>query len=114
MQWRKYLENNSVDEIFSSHLAEHIKNINLFMYHVFRVLKPTGKAFFVVPYYLWEGAYRDPSHVRFFTENTFKYFNKEYAKAVNYNMEYDFDFDIIDIDIVFGRELKCQLKKKVE
>ncbi len=104
------LEDNSVDEVFSSHCLEHIKNINYFMRELWRVMKPEAIVTIIVPYYKWEGAFRDPSHVRFFTEHTFKYFNKDYANQINYDMEYDFDFQIIDIDIVFGREIKCKLK----
>ena len=80
------------------------------MFMLYKILKKDAIAIIIVPYYQWEGAFRDPSHVRFFTEHTFKYFNKDYAKQVNYDMEYDFDFQIIDIDIVFGREIKCKLK----
>ncbi len=92
--WLRYFKENSVDEIYSSHCLEHIRNINLVMAQIYRVLKPTGKAVIIVPYYITELAFRDPSHVRFFTEHTFYYFNKGYAKEVDYDMEYDFDFEV--------------------
>ncbi len=88
------LKDNSIDEIHCSHCLEHIKYINHFMLELYRVLKPSGKATIIVPIASHEFAFRDPSHVRFFTENTFYYFNKDYAEEVDYDMEYDFDFDV--------------------
>ena len=88
------LESDSVDEIYCSHLLEHIKDINFFMSELYRCMKKGSQVTFFVPHYSWEGAFRDPSHVRFFTENTFNYFNKEYAKNVDYDMEYEFNFKV--------------------
>ena len=107
------LETNSVDEVFSSHLLEHIKYINHFMSELYRVCKKDAIIKIIVPYYKWSGAFVDPSHVRFFTEDTFNYFNKDYAKLVNYDMEYEYDFEIIKVEIInMGRELLCQMKPK--
>ena len=86
--------NKIFDEIYSSHCLEHIRDINFVMKEIYRVLKPNGKAVIVVPYYITEYAFRDPSHVRFFTEHTFYYFNKDYAEEVGYDREYDFDFEV--------------------
>ena len=106
------IPSRSVSEIFSCHCLEHIHNINFVMGEIYRVCKKDAKVTIVVPYYKWEGAFRDPSHVRFFTEHTFKYFNKEYAKGVNYDMEYEFDFEIIDIKILNGMEVVTCLKPR--
>ncbi len=106
-------EDNSVDEVFSSHCLEHIKHINWFMSELYRVCKKDAIISIFVPYYKWGGAFVDPSHVRFFTEGTFNYFNKEYAKQVDYDMGYDYDFEIIHIEIINqGREIKCQMKPR--
>ena len=105
------LTNNLIDEIYSSHCLEHIKNINYFMREMWRTMKPNAIATIIVPYYRWEGSFRDPSHCRFFTENTFNYFNKEYAGKVDYDMEYEYDFQIVNWEIInLRREIKCQLK----
>ena len=102
----------SVDEIFSSHTLEHIKNINFVMSEIYRVCKKDAKITIIVPYFRSEWAFRDPSHVRFFTENTFYYFNKEYAKKVDYDMEYEFDFDV-EIELInAGAEVKTCLKPR--
>ena len=99
----------SVDEIFSSHFLEHIRNIDYVMREFWRVLKKGGTAHIIVPYFRSEWAFRDPSHVRFFTENTFFYFNQEYAKKVNYHTLCDFDIIKIDVN---GNEVEAWLKKR--
>ena len=104
-------DDSCVDEIYTSHFLEHVRDINLVMFEIWRVLKPNATVTIIVPYYRCESAFRDPSHVRFFTEHTFRYFNKEHAKRMNYDMGYDYSFELVDYDLP-GRELKCVLKAK--
>lgn len=66
-------EDSSVSEIYSSHVFEHIHDIQSVMNEVHRVMAPDGLLTIRVPYWTSEGAYRDPTHVRFFTEKSFEY-----------------------------------------
>ena len=106
------IPSSSVDEIFSSHTLEHIKNINFVMSEIYRVCKKNAIITIIVPYFRHEWAFRDPSHVRYFTEHTFKYFNKEYAKLVDYDMEYEYDFEIVSIELNGITEVRTCLKPK--
>lgn len=107
------LKDDSVEEVFSSHCLEHIRNINFFMKELYRVCRKDAMITIVVPFYIWGGAYVDPSHCRFFTLQTFHYFTKDYAEKVDYDMEHDYDFEIIKIELINnGREIKCQMKPK--
>ena len=68
-----FLEDNSVDELRSSHLLEHIENLEQLFKEIFRVLKPTGKHIAVVPHFSNPYFYSDFTHSRFFGLYTFDY-----------------------------------------
>lgn len=68
------LPDNSVDEFFSMHFFEHVDNIVQILDEICRVGKNGACINIYVPYYNSIGAYRDPTHVRFFTYDTFMYF----------------------------------------
>lgn len=70
-------ENDSVDEIISNNLFEHLPNLVRTMEEIHRILKPNGLLKIAVPYYKHILAFTDPTHVRFFTKNTMDYFTYE-------------------------------------
>lgn len=89
------IKNNSVNEVHTSHTIEHIKELIQFMEEVFRICKPGGQVIIVAPYYSSRGAFRDPTHVRFITEDTFQYFEPptDYDIRTNFlieKIEYDY------------------------
>lgn len=71
----KFLPDNSVDEIHSSHFLEHIQNFELLLRDIHRVLKPTGKKYIAVPHFSNPYYYSDYTHKRFFGLYTFDYFS---------------------------------------
>ena len=77
--------NNSVDELFSSQVFEHLKSHDNVMKESHRVLKKDGKLIIEVPYWSSEGAFRDPTHVRFFSEKSFGYWDPD-CEVAYYNM----------------------------
>lgn len=78
-------EDNSVDELFSSQVFEHLKSHNNVMKESHRVLKKNGELIIEVPYWSSEGAFRDPTHVRFFSEKSFDYWDPD-CEVAYYNM----------------------------
>ncbi len=70
-------EDNSIDEIVCDHILEHIYNFVPLMEELYRICKNKALIYVNVPYYKYEGAFRDPTHRRFFTERTFDYFSPE-------------------------------------
>lgn len=82
-------DTESVDEIYTSHTLEHISNIIGCMNEFFRVLKWGGKLKVIVPDFKCVAAYQDPTHVRFWTEESMKYFCGEFLK------KYQLDYGII-------------------
>jgi ubiquinone/menaquinone biosynthesis C-methylase UbiE len=72
-----FLPDNSVDEIHSKSLLEHINNLNLLMKEIHRVLKKNGSFHCFVPHFSNPYFYSDPTHVRFFGYYTFYYYADE-------------------------------------
>jgi SAM-dependent methyltransferase len=64
----------SFDEIHAYMVLEHVGDFLRTMEEIHRILKPGGKLHASVPYYLSTGAYSDPTHKTFFTEETFDFF----------------------------------------
>ncbi len=69
-------ESDTVDEIYCSHLLEHIHNFIALMEEMYRVCKPGAKVEIRAPHGLSESGIADPTHVRFLCPRTFEYFDK--------------------------------------
>jgi len=69
-----FLESDSVDEIISRHVLEHIENFQFLMEEIHRVLKPGGRKVITVPHFSSPYYYSDFTHRRFFGLYTFDYF----------------------------------------
>ncbi len=68
---------NAFDEVLAIDVIEHLPNTIRVMEEVHRVTRPGGKVTIKVPHYKSRNAYKDPTHVRFFMEETFDYFGKD-------------------------------------
>jgi len=84
------LEDNSVDGVSSTHFFEHINNIITLFKEIYRVCKNGSIIEFTVPYFTSIGAFQDPTHVRFFNENTLLYFTINQPQASEYNIKTNF------------------------
>jgi hypothetical protein len=111
--WKEFAD-NSVDEIECSHFVEHIPhgdglNDPFFQFfdEIYRILKPAefdpknpniptkGFINIVAPYYTSMRAMQDPTHLRFISEASFLYLNKQWRednKLSHYKVGCDFDF----------------------
>jgi len=87
------LSENSVESVYASHFFEHVNYLPHLMEEIYRVCRNGSIVEVICPYFKSNGAFKDPTHVTFITENTFDYFNKEYTesgKLPNYNFKCDF------------------------
>lgn len=112
-----FAEDNSADEIHTSHFVEHIPMVywnegnemtiiqkdensvellEKFMSECHRILKPGGKITIICPYYNSMRCWQDPTHRRAIGESTFLYFNKSWRDANGlthcHSNASDFDF----------------------
>jgi len=89
------LKTGSVDVVYMSHVLEHIRELVPFMEEVYRVCRPGAEVRIVVPYYTSRGAFRDPTHVRFMTEDLFQYFEE----PTDYGIKTNFKIEVIRYDM---------------
>lgn len=68
---------SSVDEIFTSHTLEHIRNLDHLLREIVRVAKPGARVEVNVPHFSNTLGYSDPTHVRFFGYFTFDYYSRD-------------------------------------
>ncbi len=68
----------SIDHVFAVHFLEHVHNIIGIMNEIHRVLRPGGVLHVMVPNWQYVNAVADPTHVRFFHLQTFKFFCRPY------------------------------------
>ena len=89
------LKDNSVDEVYSAHVLEHIRNLVQLMEEIYRVCKHDAIVVISVPYYTSRGAFTDPEHIRFYTEYTFQRFEPPtYGVNCNYKI-LSTEFDVV-------------------
>ena len=80
---------NQFDRILCSHTLEHLRNILPLMEELWRVSKPNAEFIIRVPYALHNSAFDDPTHVRFFTPESFIYFAQPAYKRTDYGYRGD-------------------------
>lgn len=89
-----FLEDNSVDEFYTSHFLEHINNFEFVMSEIHRTLKPNGILTVIVPHFSNPHYYSDYTHKRFFGLYSFDYFTSldtGYRRKVpRYNTSFEF------------------------
>lgn len=92
------LEDDSVDEVFSSHFFEHLSGPERmpFMNELWRVMKVGAKATIITPFYSSSRAVQDPTHAwPPVCEASYLYFNKKWRddnKLSHYPLVCDFDW----------------------
>lgn len=93
-------KDNSVEEVIANHVLEHVNNFIPLMHELHRVCKKGAIIKIRAPFYSYVSYYSDPTHVRFFTPWTFKYFEKgEYSHEVGAK---DDMFKVKKVTINFG------------
>lgn len=90
-------EDNSVEEVFSSHFIEHHPDLCLFWRELYRILKPGGKATIIAPYAKNNRAFQDPTHVRYMVEEAFWYTQKPFREGnkLDHYLPKEVDFDCV-------------------
>ncbi|MFW9873618.1 MAG: methyltransferase domain-containing protein [Candidatus Thorarchaeota archaeon] len=78
-------KDNEFDEVYCSHILEHVKNLTRTLEEIHRICKPGAKIRILGPYFAGQGAYNDPTHTKFFTYRTFEYYRRgKYYSTANF------------------------------
>jgi SAM-dependent methyltransferase len=67
---------DSVDEVHLNHVIEHMDDPVRVLGEAWRITKPGGKVYVRVPHYSGRYAWKDPTHKRSFTSESFGYFGE--------------------------------------
>jgi len=67
-------KDDEFEYILADSVIEHLDDFVKTMEELYRILKPGGELFIVVPFHKHHTAWGDPTHKRAFSEITFKYF----------------------------------------
>ncbi len=89
---------NCCDQIEMNAVLEHLNDTMAVMAELHRVMKPGATLHIHVPYAGSVWAFQDPTHKRFFTERTFKYFEEGF----DYNFYTHVRFEIVKCELFSG------------
>jgi len=94
---------NAFERVYARHVLEHLHAFIPAMEEIHRILVPSGQLHVWVPYYRSEEAFRDPTHVRFFTERTFDYFAPDgQGRWSKFNYYTRARFKVVDWEYLYG------------
>lgn len=79
-------EDNHFDEIICYDILEHLHDYSNLLKELHRITAPGGTVEIKVPHFSYCRAYADPTHVRFFSVQTFEFFTESSGRS------YYFDF----------------------
>ena len=87
------IDDKSFDEVIAINILEHVEDLVLVLNEIYRILKPSGKLYILVPHFTNYAAYVDPTHRQHLSYFSFDYFisgtsiEKEYGFYVNFRFK---------------------------
>lgn len=107
-------EDDSVEEMILFNILEHLSDTIRVMEELWRISRKGARLHISVPYYNSAGAFQDPTHKRFFTENTFDYFTESGTTPLShFNYYTKARFKIIQIK-ADQRKIFCLLPQRIQ
>lgn len=77
--------NSTFDEIYADNVLEHLADLVRAMEELHRISKPGALVRVIGPYFRSVWAFMDPTHRRFFTVDSFSYFDPGHVHSALYN-----------------------------
>jgi SAM-dependent methyltransferase len=98
----KEIQSNSINEVYSHHFFEHVRDVGRLMAELARILRPNGMLGIVVPHFSNPYFYSDYTHRNFFGLYSFSYFSSNSLLKRNvpkYNKSAE--FELCQVDLIF-------------
>lgn len=70
------IKDNSADIVLAFHFMEHVGDLFRAFQEIYRISKNGARIVIEVPHFRYSSAFKDPTHIHFFTCKTFNYFLK--------------------------------------
>ena len=90
---------DSFDELYCSHVLEHIRDPLYFMQEAWRVARAGATMRVLVPYGTSDAAWEDPTHVRPYFVGSFYFFSQLAYNSADYGYRGDWDPEVITLDL---------------
>ncbi len=90
----------SVEEFFLDNVLEHLDDVIAVMEEIYRLSQPGAIVKIKVPYFKSNSAYTDPTHKHFFTETSFKYYDK--GNPLHFYTQAE--FEVLSVKLVQHRQ----------
>lgn len=94
-------DDDSVGELYMSHVIEHISNVLPLMEELYRVAKPGAEFIIKCPHGASDDADEDPTHVRRMFPGSFLAFAQPYYWRADYGYRGDWSTDAIDLVVPY-------------
>ena len=78
-------EESSIDKIYIDNTLEHLDSPLNVMNELYRIIKPNGVVKVIVPYFRSVSAFTDPTHLHFFTVESFSYYDPDHIFFKRYD-----------------------------
>lgn len=78
-------ESNSIDQVYLDNVLEHLESPISVMEEIYRITKLGGSVKVIVPYFRSRWAFIDPTHLTFYTVNSFAYYDPSNPICARYD-----------------------------
>jgi SAM-dependent methyltransferase len=100
------IEDSSADAVLAFHFMEHVGDLFKAFNEIYRISKNGARVLIEVPHFRYSSAFKDPTHVHFFTAKTIYYF----LKPNHTYTELPFRFKLVNLSIGYPANNPWTLK----
>jgi SAM-dependent methyltransferase len=104
-------DDNEFNNVHATDIIEHMLWVVLFIDECWRIVKPTGHLYIRTTYFRSEQSYKDPTHLHFFTLDSFDFFDPDTDTGTKYPWYSERKWTVVKKGIS-GQETVFDLQKR--